>query len=325
MKFTQLKEDIAQGARSIYLAEGDDAYFRTKTEEQIKAAFLSMPELNFSALDGASLKGAAINEALSALAAFPFMSEKRIVKISEFYPTESEYENYLKPIFENFPESAILLIVNSQSKKGVDLKRKKCVTYIDCNRADRETVARWAYLTLKRAGVAAPVEACEAIADYCLCDMARVSRETEKLIEWGKDAGKITLSDVDALVYKDADYRIYQMTNAVARRDFSTFTVILSELVLKGFDVNAVIASLLNYFKTLLFVATSNLSDAEIASSLKTTEYIVGKNRQQARAVGKEKLAEYVGRLYSLASSLKSGLITADGALEWVIAEIFFS
>lgn len=324
MKFTQLKEDIAQGARSIYLAEGDDAYFRTKTEEQIKAAFLSMPELNFSAFDGAALKGAAINDALSALSAFPFMSEKRIVKISEFYPTDGEYENYLKPFFENFPESAILLIVNSQ-KKGVDLKRKKQVTYIDCNRADRETVARWAYLTLKRAGIAAPVEACEAVAGYCLCDMARVSRETEKLIEWGKDAGKITLPDVDALVYKDADYRIYQMTNAIARKDFSTFSVILTELTQKGFDVNAVIASLLNYFKTLLFVLTTNLPDAEIASTLKTTDYILGKNRQQARAVGREKLAEYVGKLYSLASSLKSGVITADGALEGVIAEIFFS
>lgn len=324
MKFTQLKEDIAQGAREIYLAEGDDAYFRTKTEEQIKAAFLSMPELNFSSFDGTALKGAAIEGALSALAAFPFMSEKRIVKISEFYPTESEYENYLKPFFENFPESAILLIVNSQ-KKGADLKRKKSVTYIDCNRADRETVARWAYLTLKRAGIAAPVEACEAVADYCLCDMARVSRETEKLIEWGRDAGKITLSDVDALVYKDADYRIYQMTNAVARKDFSTFSVILTELTQKGFDVNAVIASLLNYFKTLLFVLTSDLSDSEIASTLKTTDYILGKNRQQARAVGREKLTEYVGKLYSLVSSLKSGIITADGALEGVVAEIFFS
>ena len=324
MKFTQLKEDIAQGARPIYLAEGDDAYFRAKTEEQIKTAFLSMPELNFTGLDGATLKGTAISDALSALSAFPFMSEKRIVKISEFYPTESEYENYLKEFFENFPETAILLIVNSQSKKGVDLKRKKCVTYIDCNRADRDTVARWAYITLKRADISASVEACEAIADYCLCDMARVSRETQKLIEWGKDAGKITFADVDALVYKDADYRIYQMTGAVARRDFSTFSTILSDLIQKGYDVNSVISSLLNYFKTLLFVETCNLSDAEIAGELKITEFIAGKNRQQARAVGREKLTQYIEKLYSLAASLKSGLITVDGALDGVIAEIFF-
>lgn len=325
MKFTQLKEDIAGGAQNIYLLEGDDAYFRTKAEEQIKAAFLSMPELNFTSFDGANLKGEAISDALNALEAYPFMSEKRIVKITEFYPTDGEYEKYLKQFFENFPETAILLIVNSQTKKGVDLKRKKCVTYVDCNRAERDTVARWAYVTLKRAGIASSTEACEAIADYCLSDMARVSRETEKLIEWGKDVKKITLSDVDALVYKDADYRIYQMTNAVSRKDFSAFGEILNDLLSKGFDVNAVIASLLNYFKTLLYVITCTEGDEKIATTLKTSEYVVGKNRQQARAVGKEKLTLYVGKLYSLSSSLKSGLITADGALEGAIAEIFFA
>ena len=42
MKFTELKNDIAAGARSIYLLEGDDAYFRMKGEELIKSAFLQI-------------------------------------------------------------------------------------------------------------------------------------------------------------------------------------------------------------------------------------------------------------------------------------------
>ena len=46
MKFTDLKESIAEGAESVYLLEGDDAYFRLKGEEMIKEAFLDMPELN---------------------------------------------------------------------------------------------------------------------------------------------------------------------------------------------------------------------------------------------------------------------------------------
>ena len=44
---------------------------------------------------------------------YPFMAEKRVIRVSEFYPTESEYENYLKPLFEDFPPSSILIIVNS--------------------------------------------------------------------------------------------------------------------------------------------------------------------------------------------------------------------
>lgn len=328
MKFTQLKDDIKEGARPIYLIEGDDAYFRNKAEEQIKVAFLTMPELNFSAFDGSKYKGANLSEILSALSVCPFMAEKRIVKLYEFYPTDGDYEKYLKPVFENFPETTVLLIVNSQVNKGVDLKRKKCITYIDCNKLSkekdgRETVAKWVYITLKRVGVTSTVEACEAVADYCLCDMARVSRETEKLAEYGA-GGQITKATVDELVYKDADYRIYQMTGAVARRDFAAFTEICYDLLSKGYDENAVIASLLNYFKNLLTVEASDLSDRELAASLKMSDFVFGKTKQQARAIGKDKLTRYINALYSLASSFKSGTISADGAMESALANVFF-
>lgn len=324
MKFTQLKDDIKEGARSIYLIEGDDAYFRRKAEEQIKSAFLQMPELNFSSFDGAQYKGAALTEIISALSSYPFMAEKRVVKLSEFYPTESDYEKYLKPTFENFPETTVLLIVNSQGKKGVDLKRKKCVTYIDCNKSDRETVAKWAYLTMKRAGVSSTVEACEAVADYCLCDMARVSKEVEKLIEYGK-GGQVTKQIVDELVYKDADFRVYQMTGAVARRDFSMFAEICFDLLSKGYDENAVIASLLNYFKNLLTVAEADMSEKELAAALKMSDYVFGKTKQQAQAIGSKRLTGYINSLYSLAAAFKSGQMTVDGALESALANIFFA
>ncbi len=323
MKFTQLKEDIKEGARSVYLIEGDDAYFRQKAEEQIKSAFLQMPELNFTSFDGAQYKGASLTEITTALSAYPFMAEKRLVKISEFYPTDADWEKYLKPVFENFPETTVLMIVNGQGKKGIDLKRKKCITYIDCNKSDRETVAKWAYITMKRAGVPSTVEACEAVADYCLCDMSRVSKEVEKLIEYGK-GDQVTKKTVDELVYKDADFRIYQMTGAVARRDFSAFAEICFDLLSKGYDENAVIASLLNYFKNLLTVAEADVSEKELAASLKMSDYVFGKTKQQAGAIGGKRLIKYINSLYSLASAFKSGRMTVDGALESALANVFF-
>lgn len=327
MKFTQLKDDLKEGARGIYLIEGDDAYFRLKAEEQIKEKFLAMPELNFTSFDGAQLKGSGLLQLVSAVTAYPFMAEKRVVKVTDLAVTDTEYEKYLKPTFENFPDTAILLIVNSQGKKGVDFKRKKFVTYVDCNRADREMVAKWVYITLKRAGISATADACEAVADYCLCDMARVSRETDKLAEYcsGGETAAVTRREVDELVYKDADYRVYQMTGAIARKDYATFTEILTDLQTKGFDENFLIASLLNYFKTLLTVLEADMPENELMTQLKMTEYVLGKNRQQARQIGREPLIKYINSLYALSSSFKSGKITADGALESAVAHIFFN
>ena len=74
MKYTELKKDIAEGDRRIYLFEGEDAYFRTHGEEQVRRAFLSMPELNFSSFEGSLLKGRALSDLTSAMSAYPFMA-----------------------------------------------------------------------------------------------------------------------------------------------------------------------------------------------------------------------------------------------------------
>lgn len=324
MLFTDLKKDIEQGARSIYLLQGDDAYFRSKAEEQIKSAFLTMPELNYTSVDGKNIKGNALVEFCTLLESFPFMAEKRIVKVFEFYPTEDEYEKRLKPLFENFPQTTILIIVNTQGKKGVDLKRKKSVTFIDCNHADRDTVARWAYFTMKKSGVISNVEACESIADYCLCDMSRVSVEVEKLIEFKKDVGSVSKKDVDELVYKDADYRIYEMTGAVARKNYSAFTAIAYDLIEKGMDHTAVLSSLLSYFKNLHTIACSSKSDAALGEILKMKEYGVKKSREQAYSVGKDNLESYIAYIYDCVASVKSGRLVGATAFNMTLSRLFF-
>ncbi|MDE5729323.1 MAG: DNA polymerase III subunit delta [Clostridia bacterium] len=323
MKFTELKNSIAEGAKSVYLLEGDDAYFRRKGEEMLKAAFLQFPELNFSSFEGETLKGGGVNALVSAVKNYPFMSETRLVKVTEFYPSDSDFENYLKPLIEDFPQSAILIIINAGAKKGVDLKRKHAVTYVDCNRSDTETVARWAYITLKRAGVTASTAVCESIAAYCLADMSRVSVEVEKLIAF-KSGGTLTQADVDDLVFKDADYKLYELTNTVARRDFNKFCLILSELTGKNGDEIYILNGLFNYFKNLLTVLTSRDSDASLAATLKMKEYGVKKSREQAEIIGEKKLSLYVRGIYSVISEVKSGQTTPQNALQTAQNLIFF-
>lgn len=324
MLFTELKEDIKAGARRIYLIEGDDAYFRTKAEEQLKAAFLSMPELNYTVYDGSLYKGAALSDIASAMAVYPFMADRRVIKITDFYPTESDYEKYLKDAFENAPETVLLMIVNAGGKKGADLKKKKCITLVNCNRTDGGTVTKWAYLTMKRAGIASTAEACEVIAAYCLNDMSRVSKEVEKLIEWAKDKGEITKADVDELVYKDGSYRMYELTNALARNDRASFMEILNDLTKKGETASTINSVLSTYSRNLLTAATSPLSDGELATVLGMKEYGVKKLRENADRIGVSRIKKWVTALYEIASNTKSGKYTPSAELELSIAEVFF-
>lgn len=222
MKYVDFKKFTDEnGALPIYLFEGEETYFRERGAALLLDRFLKEPTLDYTAFDGAALKGDKLKALADAVSCFPFLSEKRFVKISEFYPTEKEYDFYLKGIFENPPRDSVLLIVNSGKGKtgSAPLAKKPNVTHIDCGRSDEETIKKWIYVTCKRSGVYADGTTCGKIGAYCIYDMSRISKETEKLLLYCKAKGADRLTDqiVDEVVYPDSEYKIYEL----AKRAFA--------------------------------------------------------------------------------------------------------
>ncbi|MCD8295921.1 MAG: DNA polymerase III subunit delta [Clostridia bacterium] len=322
MKYTELKKSMQDGVQGIYLLEGDDAYFRLNGEKMLES-LVQNPELNITSFSGEDIKGAqAFTEFADALKVFPFMSEKRMVKVTEFYPTETEYEKYLKPVFTSFPDTTILVITNTGAKKS-DLKKKKGVTFVDCSKSDRETVVKWIFLTMKRAGCYTDVDACGRIADYCMCDMSRVSVECEKLQAY-KPGESITAEDVDRLVYKDAEYRMYELTNAMAAGKYTDFCSIAEDLKSKGVDEISMANTILTFFRNLLTVLSYSGTSAELASLLKVKEFAVKRMKDQARSYGAPMLYELEKSAYSCIADIKSGEATPKSAFQNLCNRIFF-
>ncbi|MDE7181637.1 MAG: hypothetical protein K2O41_01215, partial [Clostridia bacterium] len=129
---------------------------------------------------------------------------------------------------------------------------------------------------------------------------------------------------VDELVFKDTDYRIYEMTNAVSRRDLDTFVQIEKELCRKEGDETSLLSGLFSYFKNLLTILSSDDNDAKLSELLKMKEYGVKKSREQARAIGEERLKKFVSAVYAAISEIKSGLTGPANALQTVNNTIFF-
>ncbi len=329
MKYIDFKKFTDEnGAKPVYLLEGEEGYFREKGEELLKTRFLEQPTLDYISFDGSELKGEKIKALTDALNCFPFASQKRVVRATEFYPTEKEYESYLKKTVENPPPSGMLIIVNQGKGKAGSavLSKKTGITFVDCGKSDEETIRRWIYLTCKRAGVYADGVVCAKIAAYCVCDMARIAKETEKLLICCEGMGQTALTDalVDEMIYPDSEYKIYELANALARRNYTEFIRISEELQAKGFDPIALLSALASYFKGLYEASTTRGNDGEAAALLGLKEYAVKKNREQASKFSKKELFEHYQKIYQAVSRIKSGEITPDSALKKVIAGLFF-
>ena len=329
MKYVEFKKFTDEnGARPIYLFEGEEVYFREKGEQILKNLYVQEPTLDYASFDGGALKGEKLKTLVDAVSCFPFISQKRLVRVTEFYPTEKDFDSFLKPLFENPPADSILLIVNSgKGKTGTAVLAKKAnVTYVDCARSDEETIKKWIYVTCKRAGVYADGITCGKLASYCVFDMSRIAMETEKLLGYCTATGKERLTDeiVDSLVYPDSEYKIYELANALARKNYSEYMKVVKDLSTRGFNETSLLSSLASYFKGLYEVSLCKGGDKEVAVTLGIKEYAAKKNREQAAKFAKGELLEFYNGVYQAISDIKCGVLTPSAALKTVTAKLFF-
>ena len=329
MKYVDFKKFTDEnGAQPIYLFEGEEGFFREKGEALLKSKYLQEPTLDYASFDGSALKGDKILALTDAVCCFPFVSEKRVVRVTEFYPTEKEFESYLKPLFDNPPEAAMLLIVNSgKGKTGTAaLAKKNNVTYVDCARSDEETIKKWIYVTCKRAGIYADGITCGKLASYCVFDMSRIAKETEKLLAYCVSSGKEKLTDeiIDGLVYPDAEYKIYELADALARKNYSQYMKVAKDLSVRGFNETSLLSSLASYFQKLYEVSRCKGSDKEVAATLGMKEYAARKSREQAAKLGKEEVLAAYNAVYEAISGIKGGMLTPASALKTVTMQLFF-
>ena len=201
MKFRELKKSLAEGVKPIYLITGEDSFFIERSIALICNACLAQPDLNLTRFDGKELKGET-EKLVSALLSYPFMSEKRVVLVQEYYPLAQD----LKKLASYF----------SSPCEGV--AKQSNVTIVDCAKGDISLLAGWIRVRAGKDGVSFEDRATGLLIDYCQSDMTRIAGETEKLIAYAGNGGTVTAEDVTLLCAKETEYGIFEAVDFIAFR-----------------------------------------------------------------------------------------------------------
>ena len=313
MQFTELKNSLGTGeVFPIYILEGEDAYFRAQALETLKSTLVKEPTLNVATFDGANFD---MGEALASLTATPFFSDYRMTVIREFYPKAEALRGGLKDFLENPVKGSILVIVNEKPHEA--FKKFKNVCTVSCGAAEIPLIVKWIKATAAAAKVRISDAVSRTVAEYCLSDMTRVKNETEKLIAYAGENGEITEQAIDILVYRDSEYKIYEMTDYIAKKKFDSAIMIIEDMLSKGDTEAKIIAAVYNYFRRLLFVAISDKSNADTAALLGIKEFAVKKAKEQTASFKVRALKNAVDRLADADYAVKSGKMNADDVM-WI-------
>ncbi len=311
MKFEDLKNSLKENIYPIYLLEGEEVFFREKSEEIIKSAAICEPQLNFASFDGSVLKQGT-DELVNLLSSCPFMSERRLITVHEWYPTAQDLKaKSIKNYLENPYDTSVFVIDNS--KKCEALKKFKSVTVVDCQRATLELITKYVRSRCTKENLIISTSTCKLIAEYCLYDMTRITGEVEKLIAYKSGKQDISDEDVNAMVTKSSDYKIYEMVSYIASKNYAQAYKILEELN-SASDKQMLFASLYYHFRRMFFVAMSNKDDDELSAILGVKPFAVTMARRQSKSFSNKRIKKIMDKLSVCEQGFKSGTITFDGA-----------
>lgn len=155
-------------------------------------------------------------------------------------------------------------------------------------------------------------------------DLRMLASEIDKLGTYVGDGGEIGVDDVRALTPVARQSKVFDLTDALARRDTSTALALLHELLANGESPLGIVA--LTAFQTRSLMQVKLLSDRgmpahQIASAAGIAPFVVEKSLRLARRFTFAQLEAAHRTLLEIDTSLKRSRMTPELALDLLVLE----
>lgn len=324
-----LKEKIKSGdVLGLYLFTGEEKYGRKLAVKEIRKHFenTGFDEFNVSVFEGGDFAPATLEDYVRT---YPVMSDKKIavVRNSGVFKTPSaELKTVAENIIKDLPDYITVIFDedNIDGRSGLVKKIKSAGVFCEFKFKTQGELAVWCRKTAMSAGVEISEENASHLVFVCDDGMENIKNETEKLIAYCREKGRIEKDDIDKTVRKSLKNRIFDMLDAITEKRSDDVYLMLDELMqLKEEPVK--IIALISRQVIMLLKASAMVADGkehEIASVLKLHPFIAKKYAMNARAVPPHIHGERLMRCLEADESVKSGAASPKAALEILIADM---
>lgn len=309
-----LKKRLNDGIARVYIVEGDDYYLYDKAFSMIKnACRITLDDFNINVFDDESFN---LNKFFNATEMLPVIDQKRLVVLKGCKINEGE-KKALAEMLMHIPKTTTVLILDYNNNFEY---LKKDFVLVDANRMDEQTVRKLVVAYLAKQDRQISPEALTGLIEACNGYLTRIFSELNKLMYYQPQNPLITKNMVDELVTKDIEFSIFELTEALSKKQGDIALQILKRME-KDQGVFTLIA---NQFRRLFYASISDLSNAELAKLLGVKEYAITKARQLAKGFSKAQLNKICGMLEEFDYAVKSGAILQQNALYLLVFNIIY-
>lgn len=309
-----LKKRLSEGLARVYVVEGDDYYLFDKAFLMIKnACGITLDDFNVNVFDEESFS---TDKLFAATELLPIIDEKRLVVIKGGKLSEGDKKRTTE-ILLHIPKTTVVVVLDYN--KNFEFLKKDFVL-VDANRMDKELVKKLITAYLARISKKIDADAMDELIESCNGYLTRIMNELNKLVCFDLDSENITKESVDKLVNKDIEFSVFELTEALSKKDGDK-AIRLLKLMEKDQGVFALIS---NQFRRLFYASISDLTNAELAGLLGVKEFAIMKARQLAKGFSKAQLKKICSLLEEMDYAVKSGAMLQTNALYLLVSNILY-
>ncbi|MEG0264556.1 MAG: DNA polymerase III subunit delta [Erysipelotrichaceae bacterium] len=259
-----------------------------------------------------------IQEILDDAQTIPFFADKKVVIVlnANFLSGNNDTEIDTLPLekyLENSLASTVLILVGyfpklDSRKKIVKLVQKRC-RILAFQRLDEFGKHRFIKEEINKRNIKINKDALDDLCNRVPSDINTIRNELDKLSIYGK---AIKVEDVVALVTRPLEEDVFQMVNAVVRKDLETSFRIWNDLCVLNKDAIFLTALLAGQFRFLYQVKCLQVQgkrESDIVSILKAHPYRVKMSLQSVDYLSINELFSILNQIAQLDQDMKNGKI----------------
>lgn len=304
-----LKKRLQKKIEPCYLVQGEDILLYDEALKLIKnACNLSFEEFNFQKFDDDTFSADLVLDALETL---PFASEKKVVLLKNITKFSEDFKKKLVAYLKSPLPSTCLVIFDFANKFDFLISEK-----ISAKRLDEESLKNIVDEELSKSHKAIKKEALSLLLSYCCDYYSLIKNELKKLTNAPNDV--ITEKDIENMVTKETEYSVFELTEALSKKDANRAVELLSLMDKDTKTFNLI----LNHFRRLFFVAISK--DEDLPKLLNVKEYAIVKAKELSRNFSKIQLKNIYSLLDDVDFYIKNGQMQIENALYYLIFGILY-
>ncbi len=321
----------AEGPGRLYLLWGEEDYLREQFAQELRRACLGESDdgFDYKRFDGAAPDPGEVQEAADAM---PFFSERVYIELRGFDLNKCKAEDAerFKTILSELPESCTMAIVlptgcEPDGRLGLVKAIRKCGEAVNFTAQAQQQLVRWIVRRIEAGGKTISRADAEYLIFNCGELMTRLSNEIGKLTHFASGEA-VTRADIDAVTDKSVQARVFDLTDALAARDYDLAARTMADLLGQRESPIMLLATIGRQLRQLLAAKTAQEYGLDGSYVTEVTgvdrDFLLRKLRSAARGFSLEQLSRAVSRCAETDYAMKSSSADDETLLVDLLLEL---